>query len=48
MVKVPIKAVWMGVMLGFLVATAPTWLCDSENRVSQYEAPWIYPGNMPR
>lgn len=47
MVKVPAKTLWMGVLLGFLVATAPTWLNESPNKKSSYDAPWIYPGNLP-
>ncbi|HEY9785507.1 MAG TPA: hypothetical protein V6D17_08915 [Candidatus Obscuribacterales bacterium] len=48
MVKVSPRTVWMGVLLGFLVATAPNWLFDGSNRTSQYDAPWIYPGNLPK
>jgi len=47
MEKISLRTVWMAVMLGMLIATAPNWMFESKNRVSNYEAPWIYPGCMP-
>jgi len=38
-----LKAVWMGMMLGALIATAPTWLSPNYHVNAGYEAPWIYP-----
>ncbi len=39
-----LKTLWLGLMLGFLVATAPTWL-NSQASASHYDAPWM-PGEV--
>ena len=39
----PFKALWMGVMLGILIATAPVWLSPEYRQHSNYDAPWIFP-----
>lgn len=48
MEKISLKTVWMAVMLGVLISTAPNWLLNGEHHVSNYDAPWIYPGNAPQ
>ncbi len=39
--KLSLKTVWLGVMLGILVATSPQWLNASAMSASRYEAPWM-------
>lgn len=36
----PLRTIWMAVMLGILIATAPTWI-NRESKAS-YDAPWMY------
>jgi hypothetical protein len=38
--KLSFKTVWLSIMLGVLVATAPTWLNRSDSE-SHYDAPWM-------
>jgi hypothetical protein len=47
MKKEGLKPIWMAVLLGILVATAPNWLFSDQQKKAAYDAPWIYPGNMP-
>lgn len=41
----PLKSIWLGLMLGLLIATSPTWLSPNYHTQAHYDAPWIYPGN---
>ena len=45
MVRERLKPVWMGVLLGLLVITAPHWLFSNADSRSTYDAPWVYPNN---
>ncbi|HEY9715616.1 MAG TPA: hypothetical protein V6C72_19235 [Chroococcales cyanobacterium] len=36
------RTIWLGLLLGALIATSPTWLANQPH--SNYDAPWIYPG----
>jgi hypothetical protein len=47
MEKQRFKPLWLGIMLGLLVAMAPNWLNAESHRASAYDAPWIYPGDQP-
>jgi hypothetical protein len=42
-----LRPVWIGVLLALLVVTAPNWLFSAEKK-SSYDAPWIYPADMPQ
>jgi len=42
-----LNKIWLAVMLGILVATAPNWLLSDKHEHSTYSAPWIYPGDLP-
>jgi len=42
-----LNKIWMAVMLGILVATAPNWLLSDHHQRSSYDAPWIYPADLP-
>jgi hypothetical protein len=44
MEKISLKTIWMAVMVGLLIATAPSWMFDPKHQTSNYDAPWIYPG----
>ena len=44
---VRLKHVWLGIMLGVLIATAPNWLQSDGHKKSAYDAPWIYPADLP-
>jgi len=44
MEKISLRTIWMAVMLGLLVSTAPNWMFDPNHHTSNYDAPWIYPG----
>jgi hypothetical protein len=44
MEKISLKTIWMAVMVGMLIATAPSWMFDPKHQTSNYDAPWIYPG----
>lgn len=35
------------VMLAMLISTAPQWLNPANQRLSNYDAPWIYPALSP-
>ncbi|HEY9774942.1 MAG TPA: hypothetical protein V6C81_14355 [Planktothrix sp.] len=41
------QALWIGILFGLLVITAPSWLMNDHQK-SSYDAPWIYPGDLPR
>lgn len=41
----PLKTIWLGIMLGLLLVSAPQWL--TTKHTSNYDAPWIYPGDLP-
>ena len=40
----PINKIWLAVIVGLLIATSNTW-ASGEHKKSNYDAPWIYPGN---
>ncbi|MGH9549432.1 MAG: hypothetical protein ACRD3W_08655 [Terriglobales bacterium] len=42
------KPIWVGIILGLLVVTAPQWLFSNQSHQSNYEAPWIYPSELPK
>jgi hypothetical protein len=42
-----LKKAAMLVMLLLLVLTAPRWLNPENRQVSNYDAPWVYPGLDP-
>lgn len=42
-----LKRLATAAMFLLLLATAPNWLQTGNAKVSAYQAPWIYPGNMP-
>jgi hypothetical protein len=46
--KQPLKALWLGVMLGLLAATSPTWLSPNYHPHANYDAPWLYPAETTR
>ena len=47
MSKSSLKAVWLGLMLIALVGTSPNWLNPKTQRMSGYDAPWVYPALNP-
>jgi hypothetical protein len=42
----PGRTIWMGVLLGLLIITAPNWLLSGQHHPSSYDAPWVYPGDL--
>ena len=36
-----LKTIWMSILFGLLIATAPNWL--NEHHQANYDAPWNYP-----
>jgi hypothetical protein len=38
MQKEPLKTLWLGVMLGLLIVTAPNWV--NRPSIHTYDAPW--------
>lgn len=44
--KDPMRLILMGVMLGLLTATAPTWLNPNHKTIPHYDAPWIHPSQV--
>ncbi|HEY9733161.1 MAG TPA: hypothetical protein V6C89_14685 [Drouetiella sp.] len=37
----PLRSLYLGVMLGLLIAFSPTWM--NKAPVHTYDAPWVYP-----
>ena len=42
-----LKAVWLGLVLIALVGTSPSWLNPKTQKLSGYDAPWVYPALNP-
>jgi hypothetical protein len=42
-----LKRVGILVMAAVLVGSAPQWLNPANKHVSNYDAPWVYPGLVP-
>lgn len=42
-----LKVAWLAIMLCMLTMTAPEWLNPDSRHLSQYSAPWVYPGLQP-
>lgn len=42
-----LKRVGLLAMAAILIGSAPTWLNPANNHVSNYDAPWVYPGLEP-
>ncbi|MCB9470724.1 MAG: hypothetical protein R3C24_01650 [Cyanobacteriota/Melainabacteria group bacterium] len=41
MKNVPLQTIWMSILFGVLLATAPNWI--NKEPTSSYEAPWVHP-----
>ncbi len=39
---------FLAIIVGLLAATSNSWLFHPTHAASQYEAPWVYPGEMPQ
>lgn len=43
-----LKRAGLLVMLAMLIGSAPQWLNPANQRVSNYDAPWVYPALEPQ